>query len=75
MTIGTWIAVIAAALVALFVLFVRWHRNWLAQQTPTGSWTSRDGSTSIMLVFDGGPHEGTYKQEVDSEGDTVREFG
>ncbi len=75
MTVGMWIIVIIALLVALFMLFVRWHGNWLARQTPAGSWTSTDGSASIKLVFEGGPSEGTYKQVVDSNGDTVREFG
>lgn len=75
MTIVTWIAVAAAALMALFALFVRWHRNWLAQQTPTGSWTSNDGPSSIKLVFEGGTHEGLYKQVVDSDGNPIREFG
>ena len=75
MTIGTWIVVIVAGLVALFILFVRWHRNWLAHQTPAGSWTSTDGSAFIKLVFDGGPSEGTYRQVVELDGETIREFG
>jgi len=75
MTILTWIVGIAVALVVIFVLFVRWHNNWLSQQTPTGSWKSSDGSATTMLVFDGGPHEGTYKQVVNSDEQSTREFG
>lgn len=73
--IGTWIAVIAAALILLYVLFVRWHCKWLEQQTPVGSWTATDGTASIKLVFEGGPSEGIYKQIIESGGKTIREFG
>ncbi|NLY02158.1 MAG: hypothetical protein GXY83_39240 [Rhodopirellula sp.] len=71
MTIGMIVVVI----VVLLVLFVRWHVNWLAQQSPAGSWTAHEDPASITLVFEGGPLEGTYKQVVESEGKTIREFG
>ena len=72
---ATTIAIVAAILVALFILSIRWHQKWLARQTPAGSWTAIDGSASVTLVFEGGPSEGIYKQVVESEGKTIREFG
>ena len=59
----------------LYILFVRWHRNWLNKQTPAGSWTATVDETCTTLVFEGGPNEGTYKQFTVSKSKTVREFG
>ncbi|MBC8353815.1 MAG: hypothetical protein H8E66_17585 [Planctomycetes bacterium] len=76
-TIGivTSIAVLAAALVLLYVLFVRWHCKWLEQQTPVGSWTADHDSALIKLIFEGGPSEGIYKQLVETDDHAIREFG
>jgi hypothetical protein len=67
--------ILVIALVAV-ALAVRSHRRWLAAQNPAGVWqgTTPDGG-SVLLSFDGGPHEGVYRELRVHNGVEAREFG
>jgi hypothetical protein len=71
-----WIilAVIALAVLA-FRAFARSHQAWLERQTPLGAWTASTPDGAVTLVFEGGPHEGPYKQVIERDGQRIREFG
>lgn len=58
------------------VLAARSHRRWLAKQSPAGVWQGAHPEHGTVLVaFDGGPHEGTYR-ELRTLGDaSTREVG
>ena len=44
-------------------------------KSPVGVWQATDGDASIILEFERGPWEGTYKQIVENGGKSIREFG
>jgi len=67
--------VTVATLVLGVILLARNHMRWVARQTPAGVWQGLDGQLKITLQFDGGPHEGIYKQLIESDGKQIREFG
>ncbi len=62
-------------LVIAFILFVRWHVRWLAQQSPVGVWVASLDTGTVTIQFDGGPSEGLYKQLTETEDGADREFG
>jgi len=64
-----------AVLVVLLYVMARSHRKWLDQQSPVGVWRTSVGEETITLQFEGGPHEGTYKQLAESAKKRTREFG
>ena len=76
MTTALWIiiALIVIAVIAVCVL-VRSHLAWLRQQTPLGAWTASTPDGAITLIFEGGPHEGLYRQLTERDGQRNREFG
>ena len=51
------------------------HLRWLEQQTPIGTWKCIQDGTTIFIQFEGEPHEGTYKQVMDTGSEQIREFG
>ncbi len=66
---------VAGFFAVAFVLFCRWHIRWLARQSPAGTWVASLESGSVTIQFEGGPHQGTYKQLIETETGTEREFG
>jgi hypothetical protein len=71
-----YIALTAIAfLIIVFILFMRWHVRWLAQQSPVGVWVTSIDTGTITIQFDGGPSEGLYKQLTETEDRANREFG
>jgi hypothetical protein len=68
-------AIILGVLALVIALFVRSHLAWRAKQTPAGVWRSDTPDGQLTLQFEGGPHEGTYKQVVERSDGPVREFG
>jgi len=66
---------VLAVVVMAFVLVVRSHRAWLAKQTPAGVWRAEVPDGHVLLEFEGGPSEGTYKQITVKAGATAKEFG
>jgi hypothetical protein len=69
------VAVVFAAVVGVVFLLARSHRKWLDAQNPSGVWQTTDGTAKVTLQFDGGPHEGTYKQLIESGEKRTKEFG
>jgi hypothetical protein len=77
------LAVVVGVLVVLAILvwlFIRWHVNWLAQQSPLGVWTAEHGESRITLQFDQGSieplKEGVYRQiTANPDGSEIREWG
>lgn len=69
------IVAVLAAVVLAYVLMVRSHRAWVARQTPAGVWRADFPQGHLMLQFDGGRSEGTYRQVAVNDGVTVRESG
>ena len=67
--------VLLVLLLVAVVFLARNHRNWLESQTPAGIWQGKDGQAKIILHFEGGPREGTYKHLIESDGQHAREFG
>jgi hypothetical protein len=58
------------------VLAARSHKRWLANQSPAGVWNGIDNDGgSILLAFDGGPHQGAYRQTTTHNDVQVREVG
>ena len=76
MPLALWIivAVLVLGIIAFRALY-RSHQLWLERQTPLGAWTAPTSEGTVTLVFEGGPHEGLYKQLVEGEGRGIREFG
>src|SRR5260221_13218750 len=72
-----WIILAAPTFAALLLIraLVRNHQAWLARQTPVGAWRVSTATGAITLVFEGGPHEGLYKQITEAANGPVREFG
>ena len=76
MTTAVWIIVAIAFLgVLAFRALYRSHQAWMERQTPVGAWIAATTTGKVTLVFEGGPHEGLYKQLIEGEGTPVREFG
>lgn len=76
------IAVFAAVITALVVgawfalrRFAESHRRWLEKQSPVGIWTSTVDGSTVLLQFDGGPHEGLYSQVTQTAGGPIKEWG
>src|SRR5436853_2731100 len=77
MSITGWI-IIAVVTIAVGVglrAVYRNHQAWQARQSPVGAWTASTPDGDVTLVFEGGPHEGLYKQLTVSDGASIREFG
>ena len=63
------------ALIVL-VLAARNHRRWLAGQSPAGVWQgSQPDHGAVLIAFDGGPHEGVYRELRTSGELSTRELG
>jgi hypothetical protein len=69
-----WLAGVAVVLIVSYVLLKR-HFLWVAKQSPAGIWKHARGSREVLLAFDGGPRQGTYKKLDREEGGVRREFG
>ena len=54
---------------------MRNHKKWLKSQNPIGTWVSEIKNIRILLEFEGGPKEGTYKQIEEKERIKIKEFG
>ncbi|HEX5244508.1 MAG TPA: hypothetical protein VFW23_14695 [Tepidisphaeraceae bacterium] len=67
------ILVLIAAIVLCALLFH--FQNWLEKTTPVGAWKAKTEAEEITLIFEGGPHEGLYKQLIESSDSRIREFG
>jgi hypothetical protein len=76
MATGAWIIVGLAALwTVVFPFLYRNHQAWLERQSPLGAWIASISGRKITLIFEGGPHEGLYKQLTEENGQRIREFG
>ncbi len=51
------------------------HIKWLASQSPIGTWISKMDNSVVLLEFQGGHAEGTYKQITEKDGQKIKEFG
>jgi hypothetical protein len=69
------VAVALAGIVVAVILLARNHRKWLDAQNPSGVWQATDDTAKVTLQFNGGPHEGTYKQLIESGEKRTKEFG
>lgn len=56
-------------------IFQKKHLEWLEKQTPVGAWKCVQAETTILLQFEGGPHEGIYRQVTQTAEKKTREFG
>lgn len=71
-----WLGLGAALLITAMFAFVSAYDRWLDRQSPVGVWIARTPSAKVRLQFEGGPHEGLYKQLTESgDGTPTREFG
>lgn len=71
----TWALGFGIVLILLLSAAVVNHRRWLDKQSPVGVWMADVDGAKVTLQFEGGPHEGTYKQLVVSPDGPSREFG
>jgi hypothetical protein len=68
--------VIVGCLSGAFVIFLIIYHRWAMKQSLLGAWvTSASDGSLIMIQFEGGEREGTYKQLVRRGDRQLREFG
>ncbi len=70
-----WAIGIGVVLFLLLSVATLKHQRWLDKQSPLGVWVAEVKGTKVTLQFEGGPHEGTYKQLLESPDGAQREFG
>ena len=76
MSVTGWIIAIVAVAVAVgFRALYRSHQAWQARQSPIGAWAASTPDGEVTLIFEGGPHEGLYKQITATAEKPIREFG
>jgi hypothetical protein len=70
-----WIVVATVVALALLLFWLKRHADWADAQTPVGVWIRNRQGRETVIAFEGGPHEGLYRQ-IRKYGDaTEREFG
>jgi hypothetical protein len=60
----------------VLIFGARSHRRWLAHQTPAGVWQGMHPERgAVLIAFDGGPHEGVYRELITLGDCQSREMG
>jgi hypothetical protein len=59
-----------------FIIFLVIYNRWAMKQSLLGAWvTSMSDGSLIIIEFEGGEREGTYKQLLRRRDEQLREFG
>src|SRR4051812_37311933 len=70
-----WIVVATLVAFALLVYWMKRQADWMDAQTPVGVWIRNRQGRETIIAFEGGPHEGLYRQIRKYGHVTEREFG
>jgi hypothetical protein len=70
-----WIVLAGVVALALIMFWLKRRADWSDAQTPVGTWVRTRAGGATVISFEGGPHEGLYRQIRKYGGVTEREFG